>query len=237
MDVAIFQSKLNAEQRPVAWWSEDGRSGFTSLLSLTPGDEPILSAFLGDYWKVDADSAYPIFNNVFAGNDLVANSIDAGAALPTAFTAFAMLLERAQEHSHEAPYATGMLSHELAHATLALDSSAVSTLIRVVDGSDEDANAFAVLSGQHRLLASKHAWYRDWSLAALPAALLGLTRDGLLELLRDSRRRQRRDHQPRPRLLAIVRILRGQLDRLAHFIAPNAPPIGTQISVPAGVGD
>jgi hypothetical protein len=151
--------------------------------------------------------------------------------LPASVKRLATLLDRRPEPLHIQPY-----TQVIAASTYQLNTSAISTLIRVVDAADEDAQtAFAVLDGQHRQLAT-YAWYGDWSAVALPAVLFGgLTRNGLLDLLREARRRRRRERVRPARPTAFVVRLRGQLERLANFIAPNAPPRGADIRVVAGV--
>jgi hypothetical protein len=149
--------------------------------------------------------------------------------LPTSVKRLATLLDR------PAPYRP--YQRAITDSTYELKTSAISTLIRVIDAADDDARtAYSVLNAQHRRLTA-YGWYAEWSADALPAALFGgLTRNGLLDLLRESRRRRRRERIRRPRLVALVALLRNQLDRLANFIAPNAPPLGVHcIDVVAGV--
>jgi len=93
-----------------------------------------------------------------------------------------------------------------------------------------------VLNSEHARLA-EHGWYRDWSTVAVPATLFhGLSRNGLLNLLRESRRLRRR--RARPSASPARRRLASSLPTraLANFIAPNAPPLGFVIRVVAGVG-
>lgn len=171
-----------------------------------------------------------VFTDTPAGGGFDANSAE--TKLPTTFAAAAAIVAWSGTQYHR----SFNYEHELAHATLRLKTSALTTLIRVFDASDEES-AFAVLDGQHRVLATQHAWYRGWSVFALPAAFLGLSRGRVLELLRGERRRQRRERRPRPRIRTAVSSPRGQLERLANFISPNAPPLGSQhICVPAGAG-
>jgi hypothetical protein len=150
-------------------------------------------------------------------------------AIPIAWGAVATILERRQP-SYSSAY------REISQATYNLDTSAIATLIRVVDATDYAAeSAFVALNASRRQLAA-YGWYRRWSEVAAPAVLFaGLTRDGLLDLLRDSRRRRRREHVRRPRVQAAVRRLCGQLERLAHFLSPHAPPVSAHICADAGV--
>lgn len=148
-----------------------------------------------------------------------------------------ILARTAELEASGAAYSTGLLQHELTSASLTLDAPAVSKLIRIVKGWDDATSTFGatppvLLNGQHRVLAERFAWYRRWSVGALPTVLLGLKPEDVLRALRE-RRRELRAAAVRV-VCAPIRRLVGQVERLAHAIVPHAPPTGllSQVRVP-----
>jgi hypothetical protein len=130
-----------------------------------------------------------------------------------------------------AAFSESALYHEVAHATLALDASSASQLFRVVRAWQTDADGVTaaggtvplfVVHGQRRFLAQR-AWYRNWSVQAIPAVILGLGRERVLAALRE-RIRELRATRPRPLTPQAPRRLIDQLKRLAYAIVPHAPP-------------
>lgn len=113
-------------------------------------------------------------------------------------------------------------------ATLKLDASALTRLITLVDTDEIWAgNAYTPVDTHVVSETQTRRWFQVWNAVVAPAAFAGgLTRARLLELLREARRRLRGQHTPRPRAVAATSRVRQQLDRLANFISPHAPPNG-----------
>lgn len=113
-------------------------------------------------------------------------------------------------------------------ATLKLDASALTRLITLVDKDEVWAgNSYTLFGAQVASETQTRRWFKHWNSVVAPATLTGgLTRARLLELLREARRRLRGLNAPRLRPTTTARRIREQLDRLANFISPHAPPYG-----------
>jgi hypothetical protein len=121
-------------------------------------------------------------------------------------------------------------------ATLKLDASALTRLITLVDTDEVWAgNSYALVDPQVVSKTQTRRWFQNWNSVVAPATLAGgLTRARLLELLREARRRLRGLHTPRPRPITTACRIRDQLDLLANFISPHAPPYGPLSQRPTG---
>lgn len=152
--------------------------------------------------------------------------------VPTTFLKHATLLDPPK------PFPTYYLtepSQLVKTATLKLGASALTRLISVVD-TDEVwvGNAYNLVGSEVVSETQTRRWFQGWNSVVAPAAFAGgLTRARLLELLREARRRLRAQHTPRPRPVAAASRIRQQLDRLANFISPHAPPGGLLFQSPA----
>jgi hypothetical protein len=113
-------------------------------------------------------------------------------------------------------------------ATLKLDASALTRLITLVDTDEVWAgNSYALVDPKVVSKTQTRRWFQNWNSVVAQATLAGgVTRARLLELLREARRRLRGLHTPRPRPITSACRIREQLDRLANFISPHAPPYG-----------
>lgn len=122
-------------------------------------------------------------------------------------------------------------------ATAQLDTSSLTRLIAYVDNDDVWAGStYSFVDTGFASEMQTRRWFKNWSSAIAPATLGGgLTRARLLAILREARRRLRAHSKPRPRTTSTASRVRQQLDRLANFITPHAPPHGLLARCPAGV--